>query len=99
MDREGERFILRNWLTQLWRLASLKSIGLAGRLETQAGFLCHSIEAEFFLSFCFQDLELGTSLVAQWLRIHLPMQGTRVRALVREDPTCRGATQPVRHNY
>ena len=27
------------------------------------------------------------------------MQGTRVRALVWEDPTCRGATKPVRHNY
>ena len=41
----------------------------------------------------------GVSLVAQWLRICLPMQGARVRALVREDPTCRGATKPVRHNY
>ncbi|KAJ8786149.1 hypothetical protein J1605_006505 [Eschrichtius robustus] len=40
-----------------------------------------------------------TSLVAQWLRIRLPMQGTWVRALVREDPTCRGATKPVRQNY
>ena len=39
------------------------------------------------------------SLVAQWLRIHLPMQGTRVQALVWEDPTCRGATGPVSHNY
>ena len=27
---------------------------------------------------------LGTSLVVQWLRIHLPMQGTQVRSLVRE---------------
>ena len=27
------------------------------------------------------------------------MQGTRVRALVREDATCRGATKPMRHNY
>ena len=27
------------------------------------------------------------------------MQGTWVRALVREDPTCLGATKPVRHNY
>ena len=27
------------------------------------------------------------------------MQGTRVQALVQEDPTCRGATKPVRHNY
>ena len=34
------------------------------------------------------------SLVAQWLRICLPMQGTRVRALVWEDPTCRRATGP-----
>ena len=42
---------------------------------------------------------LGASLVAQWLRICLPMQGTRVRALVWEDPTCRGATGPVSHNY
>ena len=39
------------------------------------------------------------SLVAQWLRIHLPLQWTRVRALVREDPTCCGAPKPVRHNY
>ena len=41
----------------------------------------------------------GASLVAQWLRICLPMQGTRVRALVWEDPTCHGATGPVSHNY
>ena len=40
-----------------------------------------------------------TSLVAQWLRIRLPMQGTRVQALVWEDPTCRGATKPMRYNY
>ena len=38
------------------------------------------------------------SLVAEWLRIHLPMHGTRVRALAREDPTCRGATKPVCHS-
>ena len=43
--------------------------------------------------------DLGTSLVAQWLRICLPMQGTRVRAMVWEDPTCRGATKPASHNY
>ena len=41
----------------------------------------------------------GTSLVAQWIRICLPMQRTQVQALVREDPTCRGATKPVRHSY
>ena len=46
-----------------------------------------------------QKKNLRASLVAQWLRICLPMQGTRVRALVWEDPTCCGATKPVRHNY
>ena len=29
----------------------------------------------------------------------LPMQGAWVRALVWEDPTCHGATGPMRHNY
>ena len=41
---------------------------------------------------------LRASLVAQWLRVCLPVQGTRVRALVWEDPTCRGAAGPVSHN-
>ena len=39
--------------------------------------------------------ESRTSLVVQWLGIHQPLQGTRVRSLVWEDPTCLGATQPV----
>ena len=37
----------------------------------------------------------GTSLVAQWLRIHLPW----VWSLVWEDPTCHEATKPMHHNY
>ena len=42
--------------------------------------------------------KIRASLVAQWLRVCLQMQGTRVRALVWEDPTCHGATRPVSHN-
>ena len=42
---------------------------------------------------------VGASLVAQWLRICLLMQGTRVRALVWEDPTCHGTAGPVSHSY
>ena len=38
-------------------------------------------------------------LVAQWLRICLLMQGTRVQDLVWEDPTCHRAARPVSHNY
>ena len=40
----------------------------------------------------------GASQVVQWLRICLLMQGTRVRALAWEDPTCRRAAGPVSHN-
>ena len=42
-------------------------------------------------------MAFGASLVAQWLRVRLPMRGTRVRAPVREDPTCRRDAGPVSH--
>ena len=38
---------------------------------------------------------LGTSLVAQWQRICLPMQGTQVRSLVQEDSTFCGQLNPM----
>ena len=53
-----------------------------------------------FISTANKNLQLlRASLVAQCLRIRLPMQGTWVQALVQEDPTCRGATKPASHNY
>ena len=39
------------------------------------------------------------SLVVQWFRICLPIQGIQVRPLVQEDPICYKATELVRHNY
>ena len=39
-----------------------------------------------------------TSLVIQWLRICLPMQGTWVPSLVQEDFTCHRAARPLHHN-
>ena len=54
--------------------------------------------ASLTLGFLIYNMGIGTSLVVQWLRICLPMQGTQVQALVREDPICRGANKPVRHN-
>ena len=53
----------------------------------------------FLLTFLFTKNDPRASLVVQWLRICLLMQRTRVRTLVWEDPTCRGATRPVSHNY
>ena len=37
-------------------------------------------------------------MVVQWLRIHLPMQGTQIGFPIREDSTCCGA-KPMCHNY
>ena len=39
------------------------------------------------------------SLAAQWSRIRVPVQETRARALILEDPICHAATKPLRHNY
>ena len=41
----------------------------------------------------------GTSLLVQWLKIHLPMQGTQVGSLVQEDPTRSEAPKPVSRKY
>ena len=40
----------------------------------------------------------GTSLVVQWLRICLPMQGTQVQSLTLEDATRLRASKPVHYN-
>ena len=44
------------------------------------------------------NINSRTSLVVQWLRIHLPMQGTWVQSVVGE-PTYHKATKPARPNY
>ena len=41
----------------------------------------------------------SASLVAQWLRIRLPVQGTWVRSLVQENHTHCRAPKPMCHNY
>ena len=46
----------------------------------------------------FKRREHRTLLVVQWLRSHLPMQGTWIGSLVQEDPTCHRATNPTCHN-
>ena len=41
----------------------------------------------------------GNSLVVQWLRICLPVQGTQIQSLVCKDSTRCGQTKPLHHNY
>ena len=73
---------------------SLKFCGFSIDLIEVHSMLQNSYPMQFSQKLCG-----GASLVVQWLRICLPMQGIRVRALVWEDPTCHGATGPVSHNY
>ena len=77
---------------------------ISGRVGSKTGHLtqCHlALLPRFMLRLSLGGIEVKwrASLVAQWLRICLPMQGTRAQALVWEDPTCRGATGPMSHNY
>ena len=65
----------------------------------QTVFSDHKQELNKLQIFRYLKTLLGTSLVVQWLRIRLPIQGTQVRALVQEDPACRRAAKPVCHNY
>ena len=51
------------------------------------------------LLFCFFKKKLRASLVVQWWRIPIVMQGTQVRSLAREDPTHLRAAMPTGHNY
>ena len=78
-------------------IASLTLFTLAVPLKAKGIFVSESWSRRLGALFAFKSPHRA-SLVAQWLRICLPMQGTRVWALVREDPTCRGATRPVSHN-
>ena len=46
-----------------------------------------------------QKIKNWTSLVVQWVRIHLTMQGTWIQYLVQEDSMYERATEPMCHNY
>ena len=67
--------------------------------KLRRGSLASSLSGKYLILFSFNSCGNGASLVAQWLRIPLPMQGTQVWAPVREDPTCCGATKPMHHSY
>ena len=82
------------WPTGSWKDAQHRSS--SGKCKLKPQWDITSYLSEWLSS---KRTQIGASLVVQWLRIRLSMQGTWVRALVREDPPCRGAPKPVRHNY
>ena len=77
------------WRSAVHRFA--KSWTWRKRLSTHASF--------WLLGESDKIICVETSLVAQWLGVHLPMQGTRAQFLVQEDPTCLWTTKLLRLNY
>ena len=47
----------------------------------------------------YKEIATKTSLVVQWLRICLPIQGIWVRSLVGEDPICYRTSKPMCHSF
>ena len=68
------------------------------RFLTTGGLLRFLITFRMSFSISSKKHLEGTSLVVQWLRICVPMQGTWVLSLVKKDYMCHGATKPVCHN-
>ena len=101
----------RNWILPTRRMILVTDSPQSFQMRTQSSWHLDyslvilsrepSLTTQDFWRIQFWDNKwaLWASLVAQWLRIRLPIQGTWVRALDREDPTCRRATKPMCHNY
>ena len=69
------------------------------RLSLYLGQRTLDMEAGFYLLGHSFWKNFRTSLVIQWLRVHLSMQRTWVQPLVQEDTICRRATKPMHHSY
>ena len=72
----------------LWARSIFRKLSRVG--ETVCEFDFHS---------WFSRMNRETSLMVQWVRIHLSMQGTQTQSLVQEDSIGLGATKPIHHNY
>ena len=74
-------------------------VGLSGQLVHSRKWTPTSSESWEVGRTLWSVWSLGTSQVIQWLRIHLPMQGTQVWSLVQEDSTCLGTAKAMWHGY
>ena len=84
------------WVSIIKPLSSLLSKSLhqmaTRQRKTWSSWICQD-------SLHLKAKEYQTSLVGQWIRIHLLMKETWVEAVVQEDSTCQEATEPMHPNY
>ena len=102
--------ILQNMMTRCFPLKSTKDVIFQKYFVCNYKFVFQSIQMSWW-HIQSTDINKGekkistkinksrASLIAQWLRICLALQGTPVSSPVWEDPTCLGAAKPVHHNY
>ena len=78
-------------------VAEMTSLGDSTQFTKTLPSYTHNIEVYLtkVIAELFKKQTLGTSLVAPWTGVRLPMQETGVQSLVREDPTPLGATKPL----
>lgn len=96
---------LENYIFKLLRITTVSSNSLQPtRLVPSWSFLRSPM---LFFYCCYRKsawsqalttIQIWTSRGVQWLRVHLPVQGTWTRALVWEYPTCQGATPFLHHS-
>ena len=91
---------IKNWNIKSWRMWEVWGpsflfpfLTLSGR-----GVKARERQRRGSLSFIKNRL-IGTSLVVQWIGIHLPMQWAWVQCLVWEDSKRQPATEPISRNY
>ena len=86
---------ITSWQIDGGTMETVRDFIFFGSKITVDGYCSHKMKRHLLLARkAMANLETWTSLVVQWLRIGLPMQGKWVRSLVQEDPTCYGATKP-----
>ena len=96
---------VRSWKTRAWGLEEPGEELGAGKAMRRRGWVCGTATPRvcWRLMTSFPPLfniALGTSLVVQWLRIHLAIRGCGFDPwLEAKIPTCHGATNPQSSNY
>ena len=94
--KEKVKWGVNVWWAQSYTFAVIRSMeeDSGDEYTTMWMYLIHwTVHLKIFNS------EDGISLLVQWIRIHLQMQGTWVLSPVQEDSMCCRATKPMRHSY
>ena len=67
--------------------------------EACAAQVCANVNLSFLICKMLIKILPMTSLMVQWIRTCLLMQGTQIQSLVWEDSASQGATRPMCHSH